>query len=150
MNGSAETTNFYSRPILIVDDNPMDVELTRRAFERRHTANPIETLEDGTAALEQIHEWEAGKLSPALILLDLKLPGASGFEVLKRLKIHPKFSRIPVIILTASREDADEKVAYNLGANSYIVKPVDFDRLLQVTDQIEVYWTILDGLPEKS
>ena len=92
----------------------------------------------------------AGKPSPILILLDLQLPGASGLEVLRQIKTHPKFSRIPVIILTASGESADAEAAYNLGANSYIVKPIDFDRLLQVTDQIELYWTILDRLPLKS
>ncbi|MBP1608403.1 MAG: two-component system response regulator [Acidobacteria bacterium] len=144
------TTSFSHRPILVVEDNPIDVELVRRAFGRRHASNPIETLEDGAEVLQQIHEWEAGKPSPILILLDLQLPGASGLEVLRQIKTHPKFSRIPVIILTASGESADAEAAYNLGANSYIVKPIDFDRLLQVTDQIELYWTILDRLPLKS
>ena len=143
-------TSFCDRAILVIEDNPMDVELVRRALERRHTANPIEVIEDGAVALEQIHEWEAGKPSPILILLDLQLPGASGLEVLRQIKTHPQFSGIPVIILTASGEDADVKTAYELGANAYIVKPIDFDRFLQVTDQIELYWTILDRLPAKS
>jgi len=150
MAPGAEAMSFSNRPILIIEDNPMDAELVRRAFGRRHTANPIQTVEDGSEALEQIHEWEAGKPSPVLILLDLQLPGASGLEVLNQLKSHTKFSRIPVLILTASIENADVKAAYELGANSYIVKPIDFDRLLQVAEQIEVYWSVLDKLPANS
>jgi CheY-like chemotaxis protein len=143
-------TSFCNRPILVIEDNIVDAELVRRAFERRHIANPIEVVEDGAAAIEQIHEWEAGKPSPVLILLDLQLPGASGLEVLGQLKTHPKFSRIPVIILTASSEGEDAKAAYSLGANSYIVKPIDFSRLLEVIDQIELYWTIIDKRPVQS
>jgi CheY-like chemotaxis protein len=148
MNPGVEGMSFCNRPILVVENDPTDVELVRRAFGRRHTVNPIETAEDGAEALERIHEWETGKPSPVLILLDLHLPGASGLEVLGQIKAHPKFSRIPVIILTASSESADINAAYNLGANSYIVKPIDFDRLLQVTDQVELYWAILDKLPQ--
>ncbi|MGH9849986.1 MAG: response regulator [Blastocatellia bacterium] len=136
-------------PILLVEDNPVDLDLTRRALAGRKLANPIEIARDGEEALGFIPRWEAGEPLPAVILLDLKLPKADGLEVLRRIKDHPVFRVIPVIVLTSSAEDTDIKEAYNLGANSYIVKPVDFEKFVEVGAQIEVYWCVLNTPPRK-
>jgi len=130
--------------ILLVEDNPMDVDLTVRAFKRRHLTNPIEVARDGEEALACITRWEAGAPPPAIILLDLKLPRVDGIEVLRQLKGHPQYRTIPVVVLTTSAEDADIQAAYALGANSYIVKPVDFDAFVEVAAQIDLYWTMLN------
>jgi CheY-like chemotaxis protein len=102
---------------------------------------------DGEEALEWIRRWEAGAALPVVILLDLKLPRVNGLEVLRNLKTHPSFSAIPVVILTTSSEDSDVKTAYALGANSYIVKPVDFDKFQQVVQQVELYWNVINEPP---
>jgi CheY-like chemotaxis protein len=135
------------QPILLVEDNPMDVDLTRRAFARRKIANPIQVARDGEEALAWIERWEAGETRPAVILLDLKLPRVSGLEVLRQLKQHAAAATIPVVILTTSVEDSDVQTAYALGANSYIVKPVDFEKFMQVAEQIELYWNVLNQPP---
>jgi CheY-like chemotaxis protein len=135
------------RPILLVEDNPMDVDLTRRAFVKRNISNPIEVARDGEEALGFIRRWEAGQSLPVVILLDLKLPKVDGLEVLNYLKTHPKFRTVPVVILTSSAEDSDIQTAYRQGANSYIVKPVDFDRFVQIVEQIQTYWCTLNILP---
>jgi len=134
-------------PILLVEDNPMDIDLTRRAFTRRKLANPIQVARDGEEALAYLPRWEAGELLPAVILLDLKLPKVDGLEVLRQLKAHAQFRAIPVVILTTSSEDRDIQTAYQLGANSYIVKPVNFEKFAQVAEQIEVYWCVLNTPP---
>lgn len=139
--------NQVNRPILLVEDNPMDVDLTRRAFARRHLTNPLQIARDGEEALDYLARWEAGDPTPVVILLDLKLPKYSGLEVLERLKTHPKFRTIPVVVLTSSDEDRDIQTAYRLGANSYIVKPVSFDKFTEVTAQIELYWVVLNTPP---
>ncbi|HLF28508.1 MAG TPA: response regulator [Anaerolineae bacterium] len=135
------------RPILLVEDNPMDIDLTRRAFAKRKLANPVEVARDGEEALAYLPRWEAGLPAPLVILLDLKLPKVDGLEVLRRLKAHAQFSTIPVIVLTTSSEDRDVQAAYRLGVNSYIVKPVDFDKFMDVAMQIEVYWCALNTPP---
>ena len=134
-------------PILLVEDNPMDVDLTKRALRRHRLAAELMIARDGEEAVNMIPRWETGEPSPALILLDLKLPRLSGLEVLERLKAHPSYASIPVVVLTTSRDDGDVKRAYQLGANSYIVKPVNFDRFLEVASQIELYWTVLNEPP---
>jgi CheY-like chemotaxis protein len=134
-------------PILLVEDNPMDVDLTKRALRRHRLANELIIARDGEEAINLISRWENGEAIPVLILLDLNMPRLSGLEVLARLKSHPSFASIPVVVLTTSREDGDVKRAYQLGANSYIVKPVDFDKFLEVAAQIELYWTILNEPP---
>ena len=136
-----------TRPILLVEDNPMDIDLTRRAFLRRKLANPIEVAEDGEAALAYLPRWEAGAPLPIIILLDLKLPMVDGLEVLRQLKSHPQFHTIPVVVLTSSNEDRDIQTAYELGANSYIVKPVDFDKFLGVAETVEIYWLAVNTPP---
>jgi CheY-like chemotaxis protein len=133
-------------PILLVEDNPMDVDLTKRAL-RHRSAGELLIARDGEEAVDLIARWEAGEAAPCLILLDLKLPRLSGLEVLERLKGHASFARIPVVVLTTSREDGDVTRAYQLGVNSYIVKPVDFDKFLEVAAQIELYWTVLNEPP---
>ena len=132
------------RPILLVEDNPMDVDLTRRAFAKRHIVNVLEVARDGEEALDWVARWEAGHALPVVILLDLKLPRVSGLEVLRRLKAHPEYSRIPVVVLTTSREDTDVAAAYALGVNSYIVKPVEFEKFIDVAAQIDLYWCVLN------
>jgi CheY-like chemotaxis protein len=135
------------RPILLVEDNPMDLDLTRRAFSRRRVLNPIEVARDGEEALDWIRRWDEGAPIPVLILLDLKLPRLDGLEVLRRYKEHPLYRSIPVVVLTTSEEDRDIETAYRLGANSYIVKPVEFEKFVEVAAQIEVYWTLLNQPP---
>ena len=134
-------------PILLVEDSPMDVDLTLRAFARRKLANPVLVARDGEEALAWIPRWEAGEPRPAVILLDLNMPRVDGLTVLRKLKAHPELHRIPVVILTTSREDRDINTAYELGANSYIVKPVSFEKFLDVVQQIELYWCVTNERP---
>ncbi len=131
-------------PILLVEDNPMDVDLTLRAFARRKLTNPVAVARDGEEALALIPRWEAGEPAPVVILLDLKMPKVDGLEVLRVLKSHPQFQSIPVVVLTTSADDGDIRAAYKLGANSYIVKPVDFDKFMDVASQIELYWLVFN------
>lgn len=133
--------------ILLVEDNPVDLDLTLRAFAKRKMINPINVARDGAEALNWITRWETGTPWPSLILLDLKLPKVDGLEVLRQLKAHVQLRTIPVIILTTSDEDADIQKAYALGANSYIVKPVNFDKFMDVAVQVELYWCVLNKLP---
>jgi CheY-like chemotaxis protein len=133
-----------TKPILLIEDNPMDVDLTLRAFKRRHMANKIDIARDGEEALACLARWEAGEPMPVVILLDLKLPKIDGLEVLRRFKDDAKARLIPVVVLTTSSEDSDVRTAYELGANSYIVKPVDFEKFLDVATQIELYWNVLN------
>lgn len=132
------------RPILLVEDNPMDVDLTLRAFKRHRVTNTIEVARDGEEALQWLPRWEAGEPWPAVILLDLKLPKIDGLEVLRQLKQHPRLCVIPVVVLTTSEESADLQAAYRLGVNSYIVKPVAFDKFIEVSQQLELYWTVVN------
>jgi CheY-like chemotaxis protein len=135
------------RPILLVEDNPMDVDLTRRAFALRKLANPLVVARDGQEALDYIQGWQAGDPLPSVVLLDLKLPKMDGLEVLRHLKSHAIFRVIPVVILTTSAEERDIQAAYQLGVNSYIVKPVDFDKFMEVAAHIDLYWMLLNHPP---
>jgi CheY-like chemotaxis protein len=99
---------------------------------------------DGAEALEFIQRWEQGESLPVVILLDLKLPKVDGLEVLKTIKSHPDFQAIPIVVLTSSAESSDVKSAYKFGANSYIVKPVDFEKFIEVAKHIELYWNVLN------
>jgi len=134
-------------PILLVEDNPMDVELTKRALARHKVANPVVLARDGEEALAYLPRWEAGEPLPVVILLDLHLPKVDGLQVLSQIKSHPQFRTIPVVVLTTSSEDRDMQTAYQLGANSYIVKSADFDKFTQVAEQIELYWRVLNTMP---
>jgi len=135
-------------PILLVEDRATDLDLTKRACARRRLLNPLEVARDGEEALAYIDRWESGERLPVFILLDLRLPKVSGLDVLRHLKKHPKFSAIPVIVLTTSTEDCDIEEAYRLGCNSYITKPVEFSKFMEVASQIEVYWCVLNTTPE--
>lgn len=141
------TEELLNRPVLLVEDNPVDVDLTLRAFARRKLTNPVLVARDGEEALAWLPRWEAGQPLPLVILLDLKLPRIDGLEVLARWKSHPISKSIPVVVLTSSKEDRDVTEAYRLGANSYIVKPVDFSKFLEVANQIDLYWCILNQPP---
>jgi CheY-like chemotaxis protein len=136
-----------SRSILLVEDNPIDLDLAKRAFSRRKIANPIQVAHDGAEALTWLQRWEEGEQTPAVILLDLNLPKLHGLEVLRRLKEHSRFHAIPVVMFSTSNEHRDIETAYQLGANSYIVKPVNFERFLEVADRIELYWIALNEPP---
>jgi CheY-like chemotaxis protein len=142
-----EFTKSYP-PILLVEDNTVDIDLTLRAFARRKLANPVLVARDGEEALAWIPRWEAGETKPAVILLDLNMPRIDGLTVLKALKSRPEYRNIPIVILTTSKEDRDISKAYVLGANSYIVKPVDFDNFMSVAQQIELYWCVYNELPK--
>jgi CheY-like chemotaxis protein len=134
-------------PILLVEDRATDLDLTKRAFARRRLLNPIQVARDGEEALAYIDRWESGEPLPVFILLDLKLPKISGLEVLRKLKSHSRFHTIPVIVLTTSTEDHDIEEAYALGCNSYIVKPVEFNKFMEVASHVEVYWCALNTAP---
>ena len=135
--------------ILLVEDDPSDVALALHAFKKHNLANHIQVLRDGVEALEFLFGTGAYAQrditnGPRVVLLDLKLPRVSGLEVLRQLKAHPEFSRVPVVVLTTSREDADVAAAYALGVNSYIVKPVEFEKFIEVAAQIDLYWCVLN------
>lgn len=134
--------------ILLVEDNPVDVDLTLRAFARRKLANQVLVARDGEEALAWISRWEGGEPKPAVILLDINLPRIDGLTVLKTLKTHPDYKNIPVVILTTSKDDRDISKAYELGVNSYIVKPVDFDKFMEVAQQIELFWCVYNEIPK--
>lgn len=131
-------------PILVVEDNPIDLELTLRAFSRKKITNPIQVARDGEEALKFVERWEQGEPTPVVILLDLNMPKVNGLEVLEKIKSHPEFKTIPVVILTTSSESNDLQRAYKLGANSYIVKPVDFEKFLEVAEVIDLYWRVIN------
>ena len=135
---------MIDRPILLVEDNPMDVDLTLRAFRRRRVTNPIHVARDGEEALSWLARWEAGEPWPAVILLDLKLPKVDGLEVLRQIKQHPTLRVIPVVVLTTSEESADVQTDYHLGVNSYIIKPVEFEKFMDVSEKIDLYWTVIN------
>lgn len=136
-----------NRSILLIEDNPMDADLTCRAFARRKVINPVVIARDGEEALAYLARWEAGEQPPVVILLDINLPKVNGLEVLRQFKTVPQSQRIPVIMLTTSAEDRDIQTAYSLGANSYIVKPVDFEKFLDVAAQIDLYWNVINIPP---
>ncbi len=137
----------YNQPILLVEDNPLDVDLTRRAFTRRKVLNQFIVARDGEEALDYILGWKVPDPFPVLVLLDLKLPKIDGLEVLQNLKSHPQLGKVPVVVLTTSAEDRDIETAYRLGANSYIIKPVNFEKFMEVAREIEIYWTMLNTAP---
>ena len=139
--------NNPDRPILLVEDNPMDVDLTLRAFKRRRVTNTILVARDGEEALAWLPRWDAGETWPAVILFDLKLPKIDGPEVLRQIRAHPRLSVIPVVLLTTSAENSDVQTAYRLGAISYIVKPVEFEKFMDVSESIKLYWTVVNQRP---
>ncbi|MBI4692545.1 MAG: response regulator [Gammaproteobacteria bacterium] len=135
------------QPILLVEDNPLDVDLTLRAFQRNRLANPVIVARDGEEAVAFIARWEAGERTPLVVLLDINMPRMNGLEVLRAMKSSAVSRSIPVVVLTSSSEGRDVQRAYELGANSYIVKPVNFDKFLDVASQIEIYWCAINQPP---
>jgi two-component system response regulator len=140
--------------ILLVEDNPQDAELTVRALKKKNLANRMVVAEDGAEALDFVfgrgkHAAQAGRAAPQVILLDLKLPKVDGLEVLKTLKQDERTRLIPVVVVTSSREDPDIKTAYALGANSYVVKPVDFDTFAEAVSNVGLYWLVVNQPPRQ-
>jgi len=133
-----------TRAILPIEDNPMDVDLTHRGFAGQKPCDPIDVARDVAQALDWIRRWEASEPPPGVILLDLKLPAPTTLEVLRQLKSHPPFSSIGVVMLTSSSEALDVSAAYVLGANSYIVKPVEFGKFLEIAQHIHVHWSVIN------
>ena len=145
-------TGTTAADILLVEDSPDDVELTLRALKKAHVANPVEVIEDGAEALDYLfgtgaHAGRDANHTPKVILLDLKLPRLSGLEVLARVRADERTRKVPVVVLTSSREDADVAAAYRLGANSYIVKPVEFEAFMHAVGEVGLYWLLLNEPP---
>ncbi len=132
--------------ILLVEDNSNDAELTLRALKQRNLANQVLLCRDGAEAME-FFTASAGPV-PKVVLLDLKLPKVDGLEVLRRLKSDARTKSIPVVVLTSSREEPDIERAYELGANSYIVKPVDFEAFARAVSDVGLYWLLLNHPPQ--
>ncbi len=141
-----------NKTILLVEDNPDDEALTLRALKQNKILNEVVVARDGAQALEYLfgastHAGRDANNLPQLVLLDLKLPKVSGLEVLKRLRSDERTRLTPVVILTSSKEDRDLAEAYGLGANSYVVKPVDFSQFLEAARQLGLYWLVLNQSP---
>ena len=129
------------KTILLVEDNPSDIELTRRALQKIRIANELVVAEDGVDALDYLYRAQD---LPALVLLDLKLPRMSGLDVLRRIRMEERFRYLPVVIFTTSSEEQDIIKSYDLGANSYMLKPVDFMQFMIAIDALGLYWLILN------
>jgi two-component system response regulator len=133
-----------NKVILLVEDNPDDVQLTRRALKRNNILNPLVVADDGAKALEYLRQTDE---LPALVLLDLKLPKVDGLEVLRTIRSDPRLKLLPVVILTTSMEHPDVVESYSGGANSYVRKPVDFERFDEAVKQLGLYWLLLNEPP---
>ena len=139
--------------ILLVEDSPMDLELALRALQKAKVANHIQVARDGAEALEFVfgegaHAGRRIEDAPKVILLDLKLPKVDGLEVLQRIKGDPRTKTIPVVVLTSSKEQRDIVESYKLGVNSYIVKPVNFERFAEAVQELGFYWLLLNQPPK--
>lgn len=146
--------NTDHRIILLVEDNPSDVNLTKRAFASSRISNELVIAEDGQEALEYMFgtgAYAGRDVSdlPAIILLDLKLPRVDGLEVLKRLRADPRTRRAPVVILTSSNEEHDVAASYDLGVNSYIRKPVNFTQFAAALEHLGLYWLVINEPPPR-
>ncbi len=135
--------------ILLVEDNPQDVELTLRALKKRNLANSVYVVGDGAEALDYMFsrgQYAKGSAAPRpkVVLLDLKLPKLNGLEVLRALKEDESTRPIPVVMVTSSQEDPDIRTAYQLGANSYVVKPVEFDAFMEAMSNLGFYWLLIN------
>jgi CheY-like chemotaxis protein len=145
----AEPAAPRARPILVVEDNPMDLDFLLQAFEEHGVLNPVQICRDGEEALRFIanHPSPDDPNLPLLALLDLRLPKVDGIEVLREARQHPVWKQIPFVVVTTSRENVDISKAYELGVNSYIVKPVDFPAFAEVVKQIKFYWLLTNHPP---
>jgi two-component system response regulator len=145
-------TSIEDVEILLVEDNPNDVELTLRALQTRNLASKVYVVKDGAEALEFVFAtglFAQRKIEnrPKVILLDLKLPKVDGIEVLRRIKSDERTRPTPVVMLTSSEEERDVLDTYSLGVNSYIVKPVDFNNFVQAVSELGIYWGLLNKVP---
>jgi CheY-like chemotaxis protein len=142
------------RPILLAEDNPNDVELTLSALHALNLANEIVVVHNGAEVLDFVHRRNTfanrSDVHPAVILLDLKMPRVDGLETLRQIRENPDTRMIPIVILTSSREENDLVKGYELGANSYVVKPVDFDQFISAVSQLGVFWAIINEPPPPS
>lgn len=143
-----------SDEILLVEDNPNDAELTLRALKQNNLANQVVLVRDGAAALEFMfgtgeYAHRFGGPKPRLVLLDLKLPKVDGLEVLRRFKADEESRRVPVVVLTSSAEERDITMTYDLGVNSYIVKPVEFESFAKSVAELGLYWFLLNRTPNE-
>jgi len=141
--------------VLLVEDNPDDVALALHAFKKNNFSNRVHVVRDGAEALEYIFctgAYAGRKIEqvPKFILLDLKLPKVDGLEVLKRIKSDPRTKNTPVVMMTSSREESDLITSYQLGVNSYIVKPVDFQQFVEATRTLGLYWLLLNEAPSST
>lgn len=143
------TTHLEHRPILLIEDNSMDIDLTLEAFKENKIANPVIICRDGEEAMNYIsaHSLQDDLQLPTLVLLDLHLPKVNGIEVLHRARKDPVWKKIPFVVLTISKESSDIAMAYELGVNSYIVKPIDSLAFGEVVKQINVYWLLINEPP---
>jgi two-component system response regulator len=144
--------NDSSKVILLVEDNPDDEALTLRALRRSHLVNPIAVARDGVEALDFVfargaHADRAGEPLPTLVVLDLKLPKLDGLGVLRAIRSDPRTRFMPVVILTSSQEERDLLSGYELGANSYVRKPVDFNEFIEAAKVLGIYWLMINQLP---
>lgn len=134
--------------VLLVEDNPRDAELTIRALKRHNLANRLFHVENGAEALDFLFRRgnyeDRSDSSPKVVLLDLKLPKVNGLEVLRTMKSDPNLGTIPVVVVTSSAEDPDIRAAYDLGANGYVIKPVQFDAFLEAMSKVGVYWLMVN------
>ena len=131
--------------VMVVDDSPTDLKLMSEPFLSQ--GYDLVTATDGEEALNYIEHWPVDAPLPVVILLDLKLPKVDGLEVLRQMKAHPQLCTVPTVILTTSAENTDVKAAYQLGVNSYIIKPINFDKFMEVAEQIDLYWNVLNKPP---
>jgi two-component system, response regulator len=141
------------KTILLVDDNEHDVFLTQRALKKNRISNQVVVANDGQEALDYLFgqgKYDGRDLSqmPVITLLDLKMPRVDGFEVLKRIRANPHTQHLPVVILTASKEDVDIVKGYNGGCNAYVVKPVDFEQFAEAIRQLGLFWLVLNEPPK--
>lgn len=138
-------------PILMAEDNPDDILITKRAWKKGLIKNRLYIVNNGEEALEFLYKQgeHVNAPTPSLMLLDLNMPRVDGFEVLKVIKQDPRLKRMPVIVLTTSDREKDIQLAYDLGCNSYIVKPVNYDNFLRAVIEIQRYWIILNEIPSK-
>ena len=141
----------YRKRILLVEDNPNDVELTLRALADYHLANEVMVVHDGAEALDYLYQRGAYVLrateNPLLILLDIKMPKVDGLEVLRQLKHDEQLKRIPVVIMTSSREEQDVIESYRLGVNAYVVKPIDFSQFTEAIKTLGLFWIVINQPP---
>ncbi|MBS7614222.1 response regulator [Candidatus Bathyarchaeota archaeon] len=144
-----EITSHSEYPFLLVEDNPDDIMITKRAFIMGNIYNKLYVVQDGQEAMDFLRKRGKHKNAPtpALILLDLKMPRCNGFEVLKEIKTDENLRSIPVIVLTSSESEKDITNAYKLGCNNYIVKPVSFEKFIKTVVEIKQYWLIISKIP---